>query len=395
MKRVAIFQNAIVQGGRFRVILSIIEILNAWGIIPEVCTLHLCKSPDELMKAYGKDLKFRVKLIKYPASLPNELQIPYLNLVMRMRAIDYDMLVNSNNSLLLLPPHEKCLTYMHFPQKYRMDAELWSLHFVEGGLEPSWKERLVKRVCRSLYRLNSIRDGDVIVANSLFTLDALMQIYGIDSNAHLSVVYPPVKIDEFRSQEKRLISGVCTLGRLSEDKRQLEQIEIARQLPRIQFHIMGSTNSDGGLFYLRRCKDLIKHHSISNVLLHQNVPFEEVKRILHSSTIFLHSMRNEPFGISTVEAIAAGCVPVVHDSGGQKEVVAREELRYSDTAEAAQMIDNLCNKGYDNLESLREELQEHIRQFDERYFKSKMQRILEEKLGVISNEKNEKISRTN
>jgi glycosyltransferase involved in cell wall biosynthesis len=35
-------------------------------------------------------------------------------------------------------------------------------------------------------------------------------------------------------------------------------------------------------------------------------------------------MEGEHFGITIVEAMSAGCVPVVHDSGGPKEVVNEE-----------------------------------------------------------------------
>jgi glycosyltransferase involved in cell wall biosynthesis len=68
------------------------------------------------------------------------------------------------------------------------------------------------------------------------------------------------------------------------------------------------------------------------ILLHVNAPFAELRRLTASAQIFWHATgygeddeqvpeRMEHFGITTVEAMAAGCVPVVIGKGGQVEIV--------------------------------------------------------------------------
>jgi glycosyltransferase involved in cell wall biosynthesis len=52
-----------------------------------------------------------------------------------------------------------------------------------------------------------------------------------------------------------------------------------------------------------------------------NPPKEAYHRILGEASVYLHLMENEPFGITIVEAMSASCVPVVHDSGGPREIV--------------------------------------------------------------------------
>src|SRR6266566_9483595 len=44
-------------------------------------------------------------------------------------------------------------------------------------------------------------------------------------------------------------------------------------------------------------------------------------RILGEAKVYLHMMEREHFGITVVEAMSASCVPIVHDSGGPKEIV--------------------------------------------------------------------------
>lgn len=63
-----------------------------------------------------------------------------------------------------------------------------------------------------------------------------------------------------------------------------------------------------------------------------NVSFLELIKIYKKSTIYWHAAgygedlyshpeRAEHFGITTLEAMAAGCVPVVYDGGGQRDIV--------------------------------------------------------------------------
>ncbi len=47
-----------------------------------------------------------------------------------------------------------------------------------------------------------------------------------------------------------------------------------------------------------------------------NAPFSKMEALMASSSIGLHTMWNEHFGISVVEMMAAGMVVVAHRSGG-------------------------------------------------------------------------------
>ncbi len=44
-------------------------------------------------------------------------------------------------------------------------------------------------------------------------------------------------------------------------------------------------------------------------------------KFLGEAKVYLHLMEKEPFGITIVEAMSASCVPIVHDSGGPREIV--------------------------------------------------------------------------
>lgn len=56
-----------------------------------------------------------------------------------------------------------------------------------------------------------------------------------------------------------------------------------------------------------------------------NVPYSALQSLLGGAVAGLHSMTDEHFGISVVEYMAAGAVPIAHNSGGPKEDIVVED----------------------------------------------------------------------
>ena len=98
---------------------------------------------------------------------------------------------------------------------------------------------------------------------------------------------------------------------------------------------------------------------LTNVHLIADASEEERNNLLTSAAFFIHSLREEPFGITTVQGIGAGCIPIVHNSGGQKEVVPYEELRYENEGAIPALVRALEKS--DRMEELRATLQNTYR----------------------------------
>jgi glycosyltransferase involved in cell wall biosynthesis len=75
-----------------------------------------------------------------------------------------------------------------------------------------------------------------------------------------------------------------------------------------------------------------------NVELIVNTASDNVSALLGKAKIYLNSCVNEAFGISVVEAMAAGCIPVVYNKGGPKETVGSFGFLYDDVAECVKAI---------------------------------------------------------
>jgi len=102
-----------------------------------------------------------------------------------------------------------------------------------------------------------------------------------------------------------------------------------------------------------------------------------MRALLQESRYFLHTVVNEPFGLTAVQAMAAGCLPIVHDSGGQRETVPNPRLRYRTLDEAPDMIRFLEALDTTTFESLTTQLQQHVAlSYDEAIFHRKMRDIL-------------------
>lgn len=161
---------------------------------------------------------------------------------------------------------------------------------------------------------------------------------------HCNVLYPPVNVSYFSNSNKNVCRSkediVVTISRFAKEKK-LENIPIiAKQAGKgISFVIAGSCNSINNYRVLQSLQGLIKKLEVEDrVKLVPNISKEKVRKFLWNSKVFLHTGENEPFGITIVEAMSSGCIPIAHDSGGPREIVP-EALRYTTIEEAAMNIE--------------------------------------------------------
>jgi glycosyltransferase involved in cell wall biosynthesis len=176
-----------------------------------------------------------------------------------------------------------------------------------------------------------------IITISNFCNKWISNYWGLDSK----VLYPSVKTDDFNSKVKKK-NKIINVGRFfvtGHNKKQFEQIEVfknlidANNIKNWELHFIGSVHS--GLNhqeYFDKCKKIAEGYPI---FFHIDIPFSDLKLHLSNSKIYWHAtgldvnenaspILLEHFGITTVEAMASGCVPIVIDKGGQSEIVTKE-----------------------------------------------------------------------
>lgn len=337
MNRVAFIQNRLQFGGRFQVALHMIHALNQQGIVPDFLCFSSRFSPQDARDKYGLDVQFNIKKVSYNFKVPFEWNILLFNAVIGRYVKDYQLVINHNNTSFLYKSAVPTLSYVHYPRKDRMRRKEQSIHF-------AGKKRSFFDVAHDAFKLahyayafdHTLLPNDFQIANSHFTRQALLAAYP-STKQEVPVLYPPVELAPTQQAQKDA-DLVVSLGRFSPDKRQLEQIEIAAGVPNMKFVLMGFINSKP---YYEQCQDAINRLGLKNVTLMGDASKAVVNATLAKATYFIHNLRNEPFGITAVQGIQAGCLPLVHDSGGQREVVPIENLRYKNADEAAEKLREL------------------------------------------------------
>lgn len=285
----------------------------------------------DIKKFFGKSLNVSIKSIVKPSSVKPRGYLDFFQTILRSYAFKSkcDIWVDAY-SCRVFPwtnisyIHYPLLNHFYFTQKFPYIRKDQS-HLI-GVLPYALFEKHF-----------TSDDGKLLLANSQYTADEIKKFSGKKA----TVLYPPVQSTHFSKNpvtltEKPRKNLVVTISRFGASKK-LEKIPYIALLtdPSIQFAIIGRVHYRSVLVSLQK---LIKKLGLTDrVKLFTDIPREEMKEMLKSAKIYLHTMVGEHFGISIVEAMAMGCTPVVHDSGGAKEFVP-PELRYNSIHEAATRI---------------------------------------------------------
>jgi glycosyltransferase involved in cell wall biosynthesis len=172
-----------------------------------------------------------------------------------------------------------------------------------------------------------------VLANSEYTRDWVRRLWGVDAD----VLFPPIRVQELRPGPKR--RRILTVGRfiargVGHSKKQLELVGAFGDMVRRggmdgwELQIVGGCEPAQRRYLaeVQRAAEGLPVH------VHANAPRRLVEELFASSSIFWVATGLgeddekapwlfEHFGITTVEAMAAGCVPVVIDKAGQREIV--------------------------------------------------------------------------
>jgi glycosyltransferase involved in cell wall biosynthesis len=168
------------------------------------------------------------------------------------------------------------------------------------------------------------------LTSSEYSHKAIYKTFKIDS----TVLSPPVDVDLFRkavlfSSMNKRDDTILVISRFHPSKKVENAIRLAELLKQKgigrSMKIVGnlSPHMIGYYSYLRK---MVQDQDLSDyVTFHVNVSFNKLLSLMSKSKVYFHPLPGEPFGISTVEAMSAGLIPVVPDLGGHTEFVP---LRY-------------------------------------------------------------------
>ena len=160
------------------------------------------------------------------------------------------------------------------------------------------------------------RRASALLTNSHYSRAELERNAGVDP-ARVRVVHHglPDHFGELPPEPRA--PSVLTVG--IADERNLERkglrpfVEAAAELPDVPFVLVGRAEGEAG--------EKLRALAPANVEITGFLEADELTRRYRSATVYVQASLHEGFGMSVVEAMLAGCIPVVSDRGALPEVV--------------------------------------------------------------------------
>jgi glycosyltransferase involved in cell wall biosynthesis len=247
--------------------------------------------------------------------------------------------------------------YCHTPMRY-----VW-MPAADGGRARGVKALALRALRGRLRRWDRRAAGrpDVYVANSTAVAERIDAFYGREA----VVVPPPVAVADFPADVERDPAHLLWVHRLVPYKRPLEVAAAFKELPDFRLTMVGVGPLE------RELRAALP----PNVRLLGWIPRTQLARLFAGVAGFIH-VGEEDFGISMVEALAAGTPVLAVDRGGARDIVRPgvDGVLISDAGPPAGIregVVELAGRSWD-----RERLRERAAGFSEKRFQRRMAEVM-------------------
>ena len=405
-------------GGAERLSLTTMQALLEMGIDFDLTTL---KRPDipKLENSYGKNIVSVMKSVN---------KINIINIIEELRQqqqeedhedYNYDITINTNGDAAPYyhPSFSKdnTITYCHFPStKYHIESEnieylKTDLGMTEGSdvfiynndykyiNNPRNSKTTLqfgrnKEECFELLKYGywNLMRNSTLITNSEFSRRAIVNAFRLD---HIYTLSPPIDIETFRNvaliaddnggYERNDI--ILVISRIAPHKKIENAIKLAKILK--ENNIGRGMKIVGNLYYYfldyyAGLKQMVIDLGLANYITFEiNASLDKLLADMRESKIYFHPMVGEHFGMSIVEAMAAGLIPVVPNEGGLTEFVP-QKYQFNGIEQAAGIIKNIFNH---LPKTDRAKISNNISKFSSSHYIGGFQTILNELLSRRGN----------
>lgn len=249
------------------------------------------------------------------------------------------------------------------------------------------REELLKRSSPRV----SLQAYDKIISISQFTTAWIDRRWKMESTE----LQPPIDTSIFSSDASHSKEKIIlTVGRFFAGGHNKKHHEIASAFIRMRKEgvvpdgwrlvLVGARHREHKMHidYFEKLAELCSGHPID---IHPDLPFSDLLTFYRKASIYWHGAgwgeredlfpeRFEHFGMTTCEAMACGCVPVVFDAAGQQEIVADSGMgfRYSNYGMLAKQMGALMKASPEELAGIGKRAQESIGRFARANFQERV-----------------------
>ena len=322
------------RGGAERLAVITIKTLHSMGFGVELATLE---RPDmaSIIQAYG------LCSTDFEAT-----KISMLDVFNKNESTLCDLTINTHGDILPFFRNDfskrNSIVYCHYPIA-RSLIDLRDLSYSEllqGMARHSTRRYIGDFSAQARKAYSEMLEHSTVLTNSEFSRRAILNEFGIES----TLLYPPVDVDVFRNAA--LLSNtrddsVLVVSRFHPSKKLENAIGLAELLKENNLggyvKIAGNMSPADSQYFSYLNKLVKQRHLQDFVKFELNISFDRLLKLMRQAKVYFHPMPGEPFGISTVEAISAGLIPVVPDIGGHTEFVP-ERYQFHSLAQAVEAV---------------------------------------------------------
>ena len=383
MKANVVFGDLNPCGGGERLSLVTMQALSEMGVDFDLTTFRSPELP-KLENAFGKKLSSVMKNIK---------KVKIVNILEELRQPqcpdNYDITINTHGDKVPLYDSffskDNAITYCHFPtaksyiesenrgylqrdlnigimsntsaNKNSKKTDNSNLKYLNDINTPFNREKEYFSILKKAY-WNLMRNS-TILTNSEFSRRAIVDAFGIDN---VYILSPPVDIDTFRNALSRSDDSIrndiiLIVSRIDPSKEIQNAIKLAKILK--DRNIGRGMKIAGSLYffnlkYYSYLERMVRDLDLTDYITFEvNASLDKLLSIMREAKVYFHPttrgealiQQGEQFGMSIVEAMAAGLIPIVPNIGGPTEFVPRK-YQYKTLEQAAEIISSAFQLQY-------------------------------------------------
>jgi glycosyltransferase involved in cell wall biosynthesis len=283
----------------------------------------------------------------------------------------YDIYINTHPDLFPYYQNhfskDNSITYCHFPmakhyiesknqeyirrdlrikdqdQDQDQDQEGKILSKYDSNLEgKNGKDKYFRMVEHSYMELMT---HSTIITNSEFSRSSIFEFFN-GGTKEVHVIRPPVDVELFRSSvlfsSHKREDIILVVSRINKRKEIENAIKLAKLLKQHNIgdgmRIIGNIDYAHDSDYFLSLHKMVKDFDLDEyVTIETNLSFNNLISAMRKAKTYFHPMVGEHFGMSIVESMSAGLVPIVPDIGGPTEYVPKK-YHFKTLEEAADKI---------------------------------------------------------
>ncbi|OUY09665.1 hypothetical protein CAP42_10265 [Acinetobacter indicus] len=169
--------------------------------------------------------------------------------------------------------------------------------------EPSYYNQKIYDLVNQWYKNGRVK----FISQGYFLNEKAIDLYNLDKDIQIQYLPNPIDIDPNFVYDSRVKENIIIfLGRIESVKRGWLFCEIAKQLPKYQFYVLGKTFRDDG----KNSEIMNKYMDVPNLHFVGHVDGEEKIAFLKRAKILINTSIHEALPISFLEALSYGTVLV-------------------------------------------------------------------------------------